>query len=498
MMGRLSARFILPLLLAAALHCGAPPRDTLRIGLGNGLVSLDPHTQDEEVTTSVLANFYQGLVGFDANMKLRPMLAAGYANPDELTWRFRLRPGVRFHDGRPLTAEDVIYSLERARSHPQSVFKSILAVVERIEKRAALEVQIVTRRPQPVLIKTLTAVAILPRGFQPGNTAVGTGPYRLVGAELDKEIRLEAFQGYWGSLPAFRRAVFRIVPQDRWRGHELVGERLDVDAEPSLQMRVIIEKDPKFRILTQEGASVTMLGMVGSGTPVENPLADRRVRQAISLAIDRRELVRTLFNWYTAPASQLVPKSIFGFNPDLPVIERNLDQARRLLQEAGLEEGVHLRLDHSEATGPEADMIRRQLADVGIGVQLNRVNWEELYNRISTGESRFHLVGYITTTADVSELFNSLIHTNMPGTEYGLENPSGYSNPELDRLIEAADREYSIQRRQRLLQEAMGRVMEDLPLIPLYVWTRCYGLRRDLEWTPRADGLILAEEFRPY
>lgn len=493
-----SGYIVLLAVLAAFLHCGGPPpRDTLRIGIGSGIVSLDPHTQDEEVTVSVLANLYEGLVGFDANLKLGPCLAEGYSNPDELTWRFRLRPGARFHDGRPLLARDVVYSLERARSHPQSVFRSLLAVVERIEEVTATEVRIVTRRPQPVLIKILTAVAILPRGFEPGESAVGTGPYKLASVQIDQEIALEAFPGYWGSPPHFRRAVFRVVPQDRWRGHELVGGRLDLDAEPSLQMRVIIEKDPDLRLITQEGASVTMLGMVVGGEPADNPLSDRRVRQAISLALDRRELVRSLFNWYATPASQLVPRNIFGFEPDLPVITPDLPKAQALLQEAGFGQGVRLRLDHSNATGPEGEMIRRQLAEVGIGVTPNPVNWEELYSRISTGESRFHLVGYSTTTADVSELFNSLIHTNEPGSEYGLENTSGYSNPEVDRLIEAADREYSPQRRQRILQDAMRLVMEDLPLIPLHVWSQSYGLRRDLEWTPRADALIRAAEFRP-
>src|SRR5512137_860025 len=140
------------LLALLATGCGPGRRGVLVIAEGGGAVSLDPHTQDEFVTINILSNVYEGLVGFDPNLKIVPLLAEGYDNPYSNAWRFHLRRGARFHDGRPVQALDVVYSLKRARDHPQSIFAGAMSYILRISDLDSLTVEIRTDRPRSTLI----------------------------------------------------------------------------------------------------------------------------------------------------------------------------------------------------------------------------------------------------------------------------------------------------------------------------------------------------------
>lgn len=474
--------------------CGRSRRQTLIIAHEGGLVGLDPHRQDEAVTVSILANIYQGLVAYDADLRLVPKLATGYSNPNDLTWVFHLREGVLFHDGRAMTADDVVYSLNRARRDTGSILKSMLSEIDRVTAKDRMTVEVVTRRPHPSIIGLLAQVAVIPRGSDPKTSPIGTGPYRFGRTLPLGGLRLERYNRYWGPRPGFDAVEFRNIPDEVQRSDALISGDIDFDASVSegQRRRIALEKNVELRIWPD--ASVGVLGFDLKNRAGTNPLRDRRIRRAISLAIDRKRLSVQAYGGFARPAYQMIPATAFGYDPDLPIIERDTAQARLLLRQAGIRDSLRLVLEMSAAAWPVGRELKQQLAEVGVSLQVDTVPWERLYQDIAAGRSGFFMMGFGYGYGDASEVLNEL-HTYQP-QGLGSNNHTGYSHPKLDTILELADQEFDQVRRRELLRRASAIVMEDLPYIPLYTREYCYGLRRGLAWTPRSDGLVLAEEFR--
>lgn len=493
---RESARYIAIawLMFAALAGCGPGRRTVLVVAMNGGAVSLDPHTQDEFVTINILANVYEGLVGMDPNLRVVPMLAKGYDNPHSNAWRFHLRPEARFHDGRPVRAEDVVYSLKRAREHPRSIFAGDMSVVYRINALDSLTVEVRTDQPRPMLINLLAAVSIMPRNFEPGEAAMGTGPYRFVRFLERRGVALHRFEGYWGSRPHFVQAEFRCVPDDDERLRLLLSGEADVDALLGTDQRRRLEGDGRALIRETPYTTVWLLG--GDLKPGRggNPLADPRVRRAVSLAVDREQLVREVLGGQGQPANQIAPPTVLGYNPGLPVPERDVGAARRLLAGSGFAKGLELRLLLKPMNHRVGELLEGQLAEAGIRLTADTVAWDSLYRGIEQGTVPFYMYGLAFSYGDASEGINEL-HSHAPG-ELGHRNNTGYSNPRLDSIIQSAFSEFDPAGRQELLQRAMAIVAEDLPLIPLYFQRTCYGVKKGLQWTPRSDEMILAKEFR--
>lgn len=494
-MSQPAKRASLALLLAATMALGCSPgrRTVLVMAMNGGAVSLDPHTQDEFITINILANVYEGLVGMDPNLRVVPMLATGYDNPRADTWRFHLRPGVRFHDGRPVTAEDAVYSLRRARDHPRSIYAGVMSVVLRIEAVDELTVEVSTDQPRPMLINMLAAVAVMPRGFQPGTEAVGTGPYRFSRFLEAGGVELHRYEGYWGQRPQFVQAEYRNIPQAESRARALLDGQVDVDAVLGPEQRRSLKDDRRADIKETPFTTVWLLGCDMRPGPEPNPLADRRVRRAISLAIDRRELVAKAMGGHGQPANQIVPPTILGYDPELPLAERDTAAARGLLRQAGFGRGLELSLLLKPMNHMVGELLERQLGDVGIRLSADTVAWEELYRRIEQGTVPFYMFGLAFSFGDASEAVNDL-HSYSPG-DLGHRNNSGYSNPMMDSLIQAASREFDPALRQETLKRALAMAAEDLPLIPLYYQSTCYAVRPGLQWVPRSDEMVLAKEF---
>ncbi len=485
---------ILAFLAILAAGCSPSRRTTLVIASNGGVLSLDPHTQDEFVTINALSNVYEGLVGYDPYLKIVPLLAVGYDNPASNAWRFHLRPGARFHDGRPVRAQDVVYSLKRARDDPRSIFAGVMSTVMRINAIDSMTVEVRTDRPRPTLINLLAAVAIIPDGFKPGEKAVGTGPYRFVRFLEGNGLVLQRFEGYWGSRPQFAQVEFVYIRPSEARVAALLDGRIDVDAALTPPQRKLLEGQKKVKLVETPLTTVWLLGCDMRASPAENPLSDRRVRRAVSLAIDREELISKAMNGHAKPANQMVPPTIVGYAPDLPPLQRDIEGARRLLRQAGFAEGRELRLALKPRNYEVGRLLEKQLAEAGIRLEADTVAWDSLYRMIEAGAVPFYMMGLAFSFGDASEAVNDL-HTYAAG-EWGHRNNTGYSNPRLDSLIQSASTEFDPARRMETLQQAMILIADDLPYIPLFFEGSFYAVRPGLQWTPRSDELILAKEFR--
>jgi peptide/nickel transport system substrate-binding protein len=222
------------------------------------------------------------------------------------------------------------------------------------------------------------------------------------------------------------------------------------------------------------------------------PFRDVRVRRAVHLALDRPALVQRALHGWGTPASQLASPGTVGFAPTLAAPARDVRGARRLLAEAGHPRGLSVTLEYREGLG--AEEIRRQLAEAGIEVTLCPRPWGEVLERLRSGDVLFYYGALVADSGDAGDILDSAVHSPRPGTGLGVDNHSGYSSPEVDRLLLEARMAHTLLGRRHALQRAMERVMDDLPMVPLVVPHDLYVRRRDIAWTPRLDGRILAAD----
>jgi len=483
------------LAVAALCRCGQAPAPAagtsgpIRIGLFASPASLDPHQYNEFVTFSVLSNVYEGLTALSPGLGVEPALAETWANPDELTWRFKLRKGVVFHDGRPLTSADVVASLERARTHPNSEFRSYLATVKGVRGAGDDGVEIVTERPTAVLLARLAFVLVVPKDAPAEITdPVGTGPYRLTRKAMRDPIVLTAFDRHWAPAPAVRAVELHVVRDPARVSAVAAGDvdmLIDVRAEDVEEAR-----RAGLRVLSASGPAVDVLQMRIDVAPFSDP----RVRRALHLALDRQAFVdRVLLGQGTA-SGQLVSANVFGFDPTLEPPVRDLATARRLLAEAGHPRGLDAELEFRR--DPGVDEIARQLAEAEIRIVPRPRHWHELLDRLSKGQVSLAYLAMVSDSGESGDLLESTLHTKDPARGYGDSNESGYSNPALDALVEASGRTARLDERRSLLQRAMRLAMQDLPLVPVAQRKLIWVLGPRVDFGLRTDGRVLAKDLR--
>lgn len=474
---------------------GGPKRNQLVIANRGLPLCLTPHLKSEVISVMVQGNIFESLVEFDADMRIRPLLAASWENPDDLTWVFRLQPRVRFHDGSLMTAEDVVYSLNRARSYPASEQKSNFVTVDTIYQLDSSTIVIKTKRPYPLLLNKLTSAFIIPAryhqkygdaGFE--MAPLGTGPYRLQSFDRKKWVRLTRWESYWGPKPDFPQVVFTLYHQPDEIGPMLAKGLADIvnEVPPAVAVTLAARAIPGYKIERHSGISLRYLGI---DTRVK-PWSDPRVRWALSLGTDRKTLVEKYALGFGSPANQLVPQAIFGYHSGLPALEYDPQRARALLRAAGYGRGLKMTLLLPEARLPLGEELKSQWARIGIQLDLNARSREEFFQAVDT--SSFYLLGSISISGDASDLFDDVIHSPHDG--YGRDNYGRYRNARVDRLIEAAAEYLDQGQRLKALQELMRLVMQDLPRIPLYVEDEIYVVSSAIYWQPRLDMMVYAKD----
>lgn len=491
MIGRLPAAL---LLAAACSACSASPPaasapSALLILTRRPVRGLDPDTTGDLQTLSVLrGNVFESLVKFDRERGAVPELAVSWGAPSDTSWRFELRRGVRFHDGRALGAADVVAALERVRTHRDSQFRGHVADIESIKLLDAHSIEIRTRRPSPLLLNVLCEVPILAPGAAPGPQAVaGTGPYRVRSLDAQLGLELERFPGYWGEPPRWERATFRAQPDDERRVAAMLAGDADLIevAEPTLLPRL---RAPGVNLMSRDVASISILGFLVRPRP-GNAFADREVRRAVSLAIDRPRLVEEVLDGYGRVPTQLAPPGVFGFDPELPPLEPDLARARQALEASGAPlAGVEVPLAFAADNTRLAEFVAEQVARIGVRFRLAPSDWPSLDRRLQAQEVPAYIFAMTYPTLETGTLLAEGFATRSE--HYGSLNFSGFSDPELDALIAAADTEIEPGRRLALLQGGMRRAMSEHVWLPLAVRKDVFAARAGLSWRPALTGRI--------
>jgi peptide/nickel transport system substrate-binding protein len=507
------ARFWIGVAAMLLLSCGSPDtawmldgRSELRIAIPTGPMHLDPHLEAEVVTNMFCHHFFDPLVFMDSNMKVVPCVASSWQCPDPVTWVFNLRPGIRFHDGTALTAEDVVYSILRVRDHPLSRKKPILISIKSVEVTGPLTVRIVTHVPYMPLLSKLSQIMIVPAHYYRTHPEdylkchpVGSGPYRLAALDFRSEIVMEAVPNHWRCSRLFQRVTFRIVPDETRRARMLLDGETDFIKEWEPDLPGVTLPTKRFRIVAADGIRLIFLGLtfreqLSDGSP--NPFRIPAVRQAVSMALDRDLLIRQALPGMARPAEQMVPPLVFGYTPGLHATPFRPEEARRILRENrfpfGKEFSCYYPVGKYHRIAETAEAVRRQLGRAGVRLKLSPISIETFFQKAVTNEYDLFVSGWLPVTGDASDFFEHCFYTRGKKPGYGFFNYVGYSNEALDSTIEESTRVSEREQRLEILQAIMRQSMKDLIWVPLFFLRDSYAFRSELAWRPRADCYILA------
>ncbi|GIX10015.1 MAG: ABC transporter substrate-binding protein [Elioraea sp.] len=517
-----------PLLLAAACTgaiAGTAAAQNLTIAVGAPVTSIDPHYHNLSPNNAMAAHIFDGLADTDSRARLVPGLAESWRTIDDTTWEFRLRRGVKFHNGSDFTAEDVAFTISRAPNVPNSpsgfgIFTRPIAEVQVVDPHT---VRIRTRTVYPLLAVDLSNVMILDRethenatteDFNSGKAAVGTGPYRFVRFAPGDRIELERNDTYWGGRQPWQRVNYRIIVNEAARTAALLAGDVDlIDQVPTADI-ARLKQDQRLNVSEVVGLRIIYLALDHSrtdGSPFvsgpngealdRNPLKDVRVRRALSIAIDRNAIVSRVMEGAAIPAGQFLPEGTYSHVPGLNPPAFDPDGARRLLAEAGYPNGLRLAIHGPNDRYVNDARIIQAIGSfwtrIGVRTQVEAMPWTTFIARAGRQEFSAFLVGWGSSTGEASSPLRSLVATFNREKGFGASNRGRYSNPELDRLLEQALATVDDEKREKLLQDATRVAMEDVAIIPIHIQKNVWAMKRGLRHDARADELTRAMDVRP-
>ncbi|HET7293986.1 MAG TPA: ABC transporter substrate-binding protein [Vicinamibacteria bacterium] len=473
--------------------------ESLRVLLSVEPPSLDPQLHFDDVSAVVLDNIFDPLVRFGSSMRLTQGLALRWINPDDRTWRFSLDTAARFHDGSPVTAADVKFSLDRVRTLPGS---EIMGFARHIVDAVVVDEHTVdVRTDTPIAI--LNSLAFIPimsekhvkaAGPAVGERPFGSGPYRFVSWERGRRIVLEASEHH-KERPQVRRAEFIIAA-----------------AEDAAVLRAIEEQKPQLAALLRwslrdelekrrlEGLRLVSAGGLGvyylafnlrpelPGRHGRNPLTDPRVRKALSVAIDRDALARDGWRGGRA-AHQLVVPSVFGYDPAQTGDPHDPGAAQRLLDEAGQRSLTLKLLARPDRSNSVENALIAQWSKLGVRASLDLAPFTDLQRRLASGEFEAVVQGFACTSGDASELISWALHSGGAQGD-GSGNYGAFASPVVDQLASENLRVFDPRRRLEMLQQALRIVAQERPLVPLFASDDLYLISEDIRWEPAVNGLV--------
>lgn len=447
------------------------------MALRSAPIHLDPRVATDQASSYVLQLVVSGLVTKDPHGNFVPDLASSWEVLDGGSrYRFRLRRGVRFHDGRPLAAADVVWTFRSILDGTVTTAKA--GALEQLEEVVAVDdetVDFVLSAPYGAMLGNLTPyVGIVPDGATPdemNRQPIGTGPFRLV-ERLPDRVTLEAFEDYWDGRPILDRVVFRDVPDATVRALELRKGSVHLVVN-ELPPDVVVEfrRDPRFRVVESPGSNYAYIGV-----QLEDPiLGDRRVRRAIALALDRRQIVETIWRGLGVLTETMMRPGHWAHHDGLEPIPHDPAAAVRLLDEAGYPDpdggGPEPRLRLTFKTSTEesyvlqAQAIQSMLAAVGIELRIRSHEFATFYNDIKQGN--FQLFSMVWTGTVDPDIYALALHSRSVPPDGA--NRGRYRNPEFDRLVEEGARRTLPEERRPYYLEAQEILARDLPYISLYI-----------------------------
>jgi peptide/nickel transport system substrate-binding protein len=464
-------------LLSVLLICCAsrPKPDALVMIIESSPTNLDPRVGLDAQSERIDELLFDDLLTRDEHLNVEPGAAERWENPDPLTYVFHLHSGIKFHNGQALTSRDVKWTFDSLlQGKVPSTKAAAYRFVDRIEAPDDLTVIFRLKEPSATMLWNLSgaAIGIVPygSGAELSRRPIGSGPFRFVSAEQDKEVIVERNDTYWGAKPHIGRVRFAVVPDDITRALELRKGSADVAINAMTGDTVLaLEHEPSLQVMHSPGTVLAYLAF-NARDPI---LKDARVRQALACAIDRQPMIHYLLRDFARPANNLLPPESWAYNGNVTSYAHDPARARQLLDAAGYPaiHGVRFHLTMKTSTEGStrllAAVLQQQLREVGIELDIRTYEFATFYSDVTHGEFQLYSLRWIGGNED-PDIFEYVFHSSR-FTPRGA-NRSFYANPRVDALIDQARREPEQNARRQLYAELQQILSEDLPYINLWYY----------------------------
>ena len=483
---------------------------TLRIGNQGDALSMDPHSLSESLQISVNENVYEPLVTRGRDYKLAPALATDWKQTAPTVWRFNLRKGVLFHDGTPFTADDVIFSYDRARGEGSDM-KSYVGQVKEMKKINDHQLDIVTKAPFPILPELFTHFDIMSKKWCEANQATkpvdrrkgienaasfranGTGAYRLRERQPNVRTTYVRNGNYWGKIDGnVDEVIFNVIGNDATRVAALISGEIDVMEPVPVQDVDRLKTASNLKVLQGPELRVIFLGMDQkrdelqfSNVKGKNPFKDKRVRQAFYQAIDVEGIKRTVMRGAATPIAQMFPKQVNGYAPDLEKrLPYDVEASKKLLAEAGYPNGFEVSMncpnDRYVNDGAICQAVAANLARANIKIKLEVETKGTYFPKILRRDTSFYMLGWTASTVDAHNVLYPILSSPGEGGR-GQFNLGAYSNPKIDDLTEKVASETDQKKRNEMIHEAIKLHQDDIGHIPLHQQALNWGAKKNIE-----------------
>ncbi len=496
---------------------------TLTMGVRGGPESIDPHYSALGPHAEAAKHIFDTLVWSGTDLQIEPGLATSWAPVDDDTWEFKLRKGVKFHDGSDFDSEDVKFSIERIPvvSGPTTttIYVRRVADVEIIDSHTIhihTDGQAATLPNDFIRLFIVSSEAAASystpetaaEGFNSGAAAVGTGPYKFVSWEPKGDLVLERNDDYWRGKGSWEKVIRKEIPNDSSRLAALKAGQVDVINYVSSVDYLALGNDANIDAVKGDSVYIMNLQLdqrkktplvraIDGSELAENPFRDLRVRQAIDHAIDRQTMVDIVLEGLGRPANQMMPPGFFGSSEGIPMPEYNPAKAKQLLADAGYADGFEVDLyctaDRLPGDGAICQGLGQMFTQVGIKTNVNAISKTVYFPAQARLEYSMFMNGWGTLTGEASYTLGGLAHSNNPDVKLGAYNRIEYKNDDVDRLLQTGARMMDADQRRATYEEAMEKVMADKAYISIVQLQTVWGAKAgSVEFTPRYDEDTLA------
>lgn len=469
---------------------GGALKDTLTWVQAADVTSLDPHVGKETPAVTVTSQIFDTLLVMNEDNEPSPCLAESFEQIDEKTYEFKLRQDVKFHDGEAMTADDVVFSLNRARE--SNYVSYVVDAISEVEKKDDYTVIVKTAEPYSPILSALTVpfTAIVPQHAVEADedafalNPIGTGPYKFVEWKQGEYTKLEANADYFLGAPKTQNLVMKVVPEASQRVIAIETGEADLAYNVSANDSKRVEEDEDLQLFKGPSQTVSYLTM----NETNEKFADKRVRQAIRYAIDKEAIVETMLYGAGEPADSIIPSSTFGFSEKIQKYEHNVEKAKKLMADAGYPDGFSCTLSVTDDSVKNeiCQVIQSQLKEIGIEVSIQTKEFGTWLDELGTGSHELSFAGWVCVTGDADYTYYSLLHSSQTGYP---GNDAFLKNKDVDKLVVAARQTADLEKRQEYydqLEELLGDLS---PYAPLYYDSVNVGATKHVSgFTPDPNG----------
>ena len=488
----------------------------LKWGAQNDILTLDVHSQNHATTNAILQHAYEGLTRYTKDYKIEPALATSWKQMSDTHYRFNLRKNVKFHDGSPFTADDVVFSYGRIQQ-PQGTMQIYVTGVKEVKKIDDYTVDFILTGPVPVLLRNIVDFRIMSKSWSEKTNSQnvqdfkakqethasrntnGTGPYMIKGWSPDRDIVMEAFKGWWGKMEGNATDVtYNPVKSDSTRVAALISGDVDLVTDLPVQDVERLRKEAKLKVLDGHEVRTIFIGMDQHNNELKysdvkgkNPFKDVRVRRALNMSIDREAIKRVTMRGLSIPAGIMVAPGVHGYSKQIDIVPKlNIEGAKKLLAEAGYPNGFEFTLDCPNNRYVNDERICQSLvgmwAKAGVRAKLNSIPFTPFIQKILNLDSSAYLLGWGVATFDALYTLQSLVHTKQTGPD-GNFNQGRISDLKLDNTIGAIKIATDTKARDALLKEALEKTRDEAYYLPLHHQLRPWAMKKGVTAVHSAD-----------